>query len=83
MSLILTLLLRFMAGDLIWSMPIVLAGCLSIIPAVFPRRRWVRFTLFMVLFLFLSLSLHLLLDAPIHALQAWWTTPLGPPLNLK
>jgi hypothetical protein len=77
------LFLRLMAGDLVWSVPILLAGCISIIPAVFPRRRWVRFTLFLVLFLFLSIGLHLLLDAPIHNLHTWWTHPLGPPLNLK
>jgi hypothetical protein len=26
--------------------------------------------------------LHILLDVPIHNLQAWWRSPLGPPLHL-
>jgi hypothetical protein len=74
---------QFLRGDLIWQMPTLAAGLIAVIPVVFLKRRWARAVTFVVLFVALSVGLHMLCDGPIHAAQAWWVQPLGPPLVLK
>jgi hypothetical protein len=74
---------QFLCGDLIWQMPTLAAGLIAVIPVVFLKRRWTRAAVFVVLFIALSVGLHMLFDGPIHAFQAWWVRPLGPAMVLK
>jgi hypothetical protein len=73
---------QFLRGDFIWQLPTLVSGLIAIIPATLSRRRWKQIAIYVIVFLTLTITLHMLADAPIHAFQKAWLEPMGPSLVL-
>lgn len=77
------LIKAFLVGDLIWSLPALLAGIVAFLPTLLFRTRRRRLLVFGMLFLSLWILFHLIADPWIHNFQAWYSTPLGPSMILE
>lgn len=71
---------RVIVGDTLFGLSIWATGILAFLLASWARwPKWAKFLYFVTL----SCGLMILAHYAIDALQNWWTTPLGPALEIE